>query len=979
METNDGHFPNEAGRDGRADFTESSGRSSDAHTVRLAQRLNFPIKRPRFDFVPAKPPRPVPRTITVAKAACVNKRPAKRVPLGALRPLPTKAELDQRLIEWSRNGMPFPRASSAVDLFAEQVQLRPKATALVDSARELDFATLDRLSNRVANRLRREGLKPEDIVALPLERSCAYVIAALGTLKAGGSYLPMDLSQPDPRLIGLLVDSRAKFAFAAQEHANRFSSWEGMVIPLDDAANALANESESPVPVSSDPKRRAYVIYTSGSTGQPKGVEIEHHSLTNLIFNYQQWLKLSHRDRKAVLTNIAFDASVADLWPYLCAGCAILIGPKQLELDPDGLILWLAVERVTCAFVPTALAEVMLTRPWPKQMALRFLATAGDTLHTRPPVNLPFLLINEYGPTENTVDAAWAVVAPGEEKGRPSIGRPIGNVKAYVLDDDRCPVQPGSEGELYLGGEQVARGYLNQPELTAEKFLPDPFAGKAGARMYRTGDFVRLREDGELHFLGRRDNQVQIRGRRVELAEIEQTVLAHHDVSQACCEPLLDGPSTYGIAAHVATQRTDAEFVEVLRKHCTERLPPYMVPRAFAMYERLPVNSRGKIDHDALRKTGPAMLTAFEASLPEGSPERALANLWFQMLPAARDAALDATFESVGGDSLHAVKLMLGVEEITGRRIPLSTFLVQPTLPGFLQVALSYKPGSGRRIVPLRAVGSRPPIFCLYGLDGDVYHYLELSRALGEDQPVFGIRSLGLDDLNNLPQSMEDAGGRALRWIHETTSSRTPVLVGYSWGGLLAFEAARQWQQAHGEAPLVIMIGTSAPRRRTTAAYRVWHFCRWLPRWIILKSKEGFHHPPAQMLRQCVNFFRRDPAYVESIVRNQVWARSPVAEHLIKLGDRYQPAPGVPIPVHLIRETLSQGNDCCHPLESSFTDHEPDYGWKRWAGRAVQVRWINTDHDSIIRLPAVKQLAESIRELMDAGTAMRAEPRIAKA
>jgi non-ribosomal peptide synthetase component F len=182
-------------------------------------------------------------------------------------------------------------------------------------------------------------------------------------------------------------------------------------------------------------------------------------------------------------------------------------------------------------------------------MALRFLATAGDTLHTRPPVNLPFLLINEYGPTENTVDAAWAVVAPGEEKGRPSIGRPIGNVKAYVLDDYRRPVQPGNEGELYLGGEQVARGYLNRPELTAERFLPDPFTSKAGARMYRTGDFVRLQEGGELHSLGRRDNQVQIRGRRVELAEIEQTLLAHHEVNQACCEPLLDGASTYGIAA----------------------------------------------------------------------------------------------------------------------------------------------------------------------------------------------------------------------------------------------------------------------------------------------------------------------------------------------------------------------------------------------------------------------------------------------
>ena len=404
-----------------------------------------------------------------------------RSPLPGTRPpVRPKAELDRLLDEWSWTGMPFPRECSVVDFFRDQARRQPGALALSDGVRDLGFGTLDQLTNRMANRLLRAGLKPEDIVALPMERSCGYVIAALGVLKAGGSYLPMDVQTPDERLLLLLEDSGAKFAVTAPESVQRLDGWKGNGFGLDDDALALADESAEPPDVPSDPDRRAYVIYTSGSTGQPKGVEIEHHSLTNLVCVYQSWLGLTPGDRGTMMANVAFDASVIDLWPVLCAGGTVLVAPKGLGMDLDGLIQWLAAERVTHSFIPTALVEVLLTRPWPQDMALRFLCTGGDTLHVQPPPGLPFQVINAYGPTENTVISTWTVLAPGTDGEQPHIGRPLGNVKIYVLDEEGRPVAPGEEGEFQLGGEQVARGYLNRPELTSESFIPDRFAATPG-------------------------------------------------------------------------------------------------------------------------------------------------------------------------------------------------------------------------------------------------------------------------------------------------------------------------------------------------------------------------------------------------------------------------------------------------------------------------------------------------------------------
>ena len=374
----------------------------------------------------------------------------------------------------------FPRHKSVVDFFHEQVQALPDSPALQEGQLVMSYGELDHLSDEVAGRLLSGGLRREEIVALLLNCSCQFVASALGVLKAGGSYLPLDVAAPPGRLQYQLSDSGVAHVITTSEHCGRLTDWSGRKYVLDDGASGPHSDGVDLPYVPADLTRRAYLIYTSGSTGRPNAVEIEHHSLTNLVCHYHDALGLTHRDRTTMLAHVTFDASVADLWPCLCCGGTVLIPPPALLLDVDGSIDWLTQEHVTFSFVPTAIAERMLHRPWPEKLSLQFLITGGDTLHGRPPGGLPFSVINSYGPTENTVDSTWTTVAPSPEGTRPSIGRPITNVSAYVLDDAGMPVAAGAEGELYLGGEQVARGYLNRPELTRQRFLSDPFAAKAG-------------------------------------------------------------------------------------------------------------------------------------------------------------------------------------------------------------------------------------------------------------------------------------------------------------------------------------------------------------------------------------------------------------------------------------------------------------------------------------------------------------------
>ncbi len=427
----------------------------------------------------------------------------------------------------------------------------------------------------------------------------------------------------------------------------------------------------------------AYVIYTSGSTGRPKGVEIMHLGLRNLVAWHQKAFAVTPSDRATQLASPAFDAAVWELWPYLTAGASVYIPDEATRVDPRMLRDWLVAQEIDLCFLPTPLAEAAMTLEWPPHTTLRVLLTGADMLHRYPSSTLPFEVVNNYGPTETTVVATSGLVPRASGPGPlPSIGQPIDNTRAYVLDANLQAVPAGTTGELYIGGIGVARGYLNRPELTAERFIEDPFTGVPGARMYRTGDLVRSRADGDLEFVGRIDGQLKIRGFRVETGEVEAVLGEHSEVQQALVVAREDPDGEQILVAYVVPAQAVPPGFEGLRNFLRMRLPDYMVPTAFVSLPALPLTSNGKVDRDALPAPG-ADRAGRDA--PEDSPgtliEARVSEMVAGLLRLYRVASSD-NFFLLGGHSLMGAQVLARVHDAFGVEIQLRTLFDIPTVSG---------------------------------------------------------------------------------------------------------------------------------------------------------------------------------------------------------------------------------------------------------------------------------------------------------
>jgi len=873
---------------------------------------------------------------------------------------------ESRGIELEAGGtqISFPRERTVVDLFLENARSQPDLPAVEAAARVLSYRELDLRSSLVARELKQRGLQLEEPVVVMLPASIEYIVAMLGILKAGGAYLAIDPEVPVKRLEFILQDSGSRLALTNSAGIKQMGQWLGTALDLGSIVSQSGAEAREFQRGASDPHRRAYVVYTSGSTGQPKGVEIEHHSLTNLTHVCRERFELGSHDRSSMFANVAFDASVAEVWPALSAGGCVVVPPSDLLRQPDRLISWLAEAGITWTFVPTGIVEILFTRAWPPQMPLRFLMTGGDRLRVRPPASLPFTVLNAYGPTENTVISTWSVlqVQAGNSL-LPAIGCPVANVMAYVLDERRQPVAPEGTGELYLGGEQVARGYLGKPALTAEHFVPDPFTRRPGDRMYRTGDWVRWLPDGELDFLGRHDDRVKIRGNRVELGEIEATLVAHPAVRQACCL-LRSENGQASIVAHIVPAWEGGDCAGELRSHLGACLPAYMVPAQFLFHEQLPLTPHGKVDRAALASLSSIKLASPPIDAGGGGLEIALSRLWHSLLPAAGGSPEDATFASLGGDSLQVLKLMLGVEEITNQRLEASSFLVQPTFSGLVQaVKTRMSQTAFQPVLALRKQGTRPPLICLYNYEGDVDLYFNLAEALGKDQPVFGIRSSGLEDPSRLPPSMELAAAEVLGCIRKLQPQGVPALVGYSWAGLLAFEVARQLAAQEGICCFIALVGADAPVWPTNFASRGAHFARTFPQWLchLIGDRENRRQRVARWQGMAGHVKQN---FAETNLPMKNWVASPIASHLVVLMEKYRPWPKSNLQVDLFRERNSY-DPRPHPLHAWQTTHLPDSGWNRWTRQPARIHWVDGDHSTILKPPAVSGLAQSIRQAMD--------------
>jgi amino acid adenylation domain-containing protein len=595
----------------------------------------------------------------------------------------TEAEQEQ-LAAWNATQQDYPREANLPQLVAQQAHATPEAVALVADGQALTYRDLNQRANQLAHALQALGVGPNVLVGVCLERSFDLVVGLLAVLKAGGAYVPLDPSSPAERLAFLLQDAQTPVLLTQHALLNHLPSTGARLLCLDTDTALFAQQPRSDPSCAARLSDLACVIYTSGSTGWPKGVQINHNSLLNLLWWHRRAFAVTSADRATQLTSPAFDATGWELWPYLSCGACVYLLDEEARVQPVACRDFLLAHQISISFLPTAMAEQVLRLDWPQQAALRYLLTGADALQHYPSARLPFALINNYGPTEATAVATSGLVpalATGAQATRPpTIGRPIANTQVYLLDEQLQPVPPGSPGELYIGGVGVAAGYLRRPELTAERFLPHPWSAEPGARLYKTGDLARYLPDGQLEFLGRLDYQIKLKGYRIEQGEIVAALSEHPAVQASAVLAREDAPGNKRLVAYVVVTPGVAVTANRLRARLAARLPEYMLPACFVQLEALPTTANGKLDRAALPAPEEATLLATEVTTVPSTPTEARLVELVAPLLGLEQLGVEEDIFLQGGHSLLGTQLIARVAETFGVELSLRTLFSKPSI-----------------------------------------------------------------------------------------------------------------------------------------------------------------------------------------------------------------------------------------------------------------------------------------------------------
>jgi amino acid adenylation domain-containing protein len=607
----------------------------------------------------------------------------------------TEAEQQQLVVEWNQTAVDYGVPRAVHELVEAQVARTPEATAVVFEDEEVSYAELNQRANRVARHLQSLGVGPDVIVAVFMERSVELVVGLLGILKAGGGYLPLDPAYPSQRLQFMLADARPPVLLTQEPLLTALPAHEAQVVCLDapEWKSTLARDAENPA-IEVSGLNLAYVIYTSGSTGKPKGVMISHRSICNHQLWMQRNLPLTEQDNVLQRTVLTFDASILELFSPLTDGARLVMARPGGQQDSSDLVEAMLEHDVTVLQVAPSMLTLLLSEPRLEECrSLRRMGVGGEALPVAQVKRFCQLLnavvVNYYGPTETTVQMLNFQCDPAEIERRSGgivpIGRPIANTTIYILDRKLCPVPVGVAGELHIGGIGLARGYLNHPELTAERFIPDPFSTTPGARLYKTGDLTRYCPNGEIEYLGRLDFQIKVRGLRIELEEIEAVLTEHEAVREAVVVAREDKPGDVRLVAYLVCRDKLSVTSGELRLHAGQKLPDYMVPSAFVMLDELPLSPNGKLDRRALPEPEWSSPDAKGYIAPRTATEEIVAGIWMEVLGAKQVSVHDNFFE-IGGHSLLATQVISRVRQTFHVELLLRKVFEKPTVEGLAEI-----------------------------------------------------------------------------------------------------------------------------------------------------------------------------------------------------------------------------------------------------------------------------------------------------
>ena len=859
-------------------------------------------------------------------------------------PLLSEEERHQLLFEWNNTQREYSEEQCIHQLFEAQVERTPDAIAVVFENQYLTYQELNARSNQLAHHLQALGVGPEVLVGICVERSLEMVVGLLGILKAGGAYVPLDPAYPEERLSFMLLDSQVQVVIRSQESGVRSQesgvrSQESVgILPcsplpvfLDADWEIIAQQSQTNPVSGVRSSNLAYVIYTSGSTGKPKGVMIPHRGVCNELEWRQTSFGLTAVDKVLQTISLSFDPSVMQIFWTLSFGGQLILPRPGGHRDTNYLVKFIAEQQITVtATVPAILSVLIEEEGFDRCQSLRHVTCGGEAL----PVELyerfyrrlkkENVLYNSYGPTEASIETTSWICQGGTERKIAPIGRAIANAQIYILDQNLQLVPVGEPGELYIGGAGLARGYLNAPELTLLKFIPNPWSQEEGARLYKTGDSARYLRDGNIEFLGRIDEQVKIRGFRIELGEIEALLNQYHQVQEAVVILREETTGNKHLVAYVVPNQELSPSSDELRSFLNTMLPDYMVPSAFVLLKTLPLTPNGKVDRRKL--PAPDLRLSVKASFvpPRNPLELQLAQIWEEVLNVHPVGVLDNFFD-LGGHSLLAVSLMGRIEQQFGKSLSLATLFQGATIEHLAsQLQASTASPSWSTLVPIQPSGTKQPFFCVHPGVGTVLAYIDLARHLGPEQPFYGLESLGLDQEHKSYTRIEDMAAHYIQAMQTVQPQGPYLLGGWSLGGLIAFEIAQQLQAQGQQVSFLGLLDTSAfidleeLEEPDNAAFLV----------DLLSKEHSLELDQAQTQRLVEGFSLR-----------------------LQAAKNYSPRP------YPGKVTLFLASE-----EGVATDSQDlTGGWDQFATQGVDIHWVPGNHNTMVSNPHVELLAQQLQ------------------
>lgn len=748
-------------------------------------------------------------------------------------PMLTEEERRQMLFDWNGSQQEYSRDACIHQLFEAQVKRTPEATAVMFERERLSYRELNAKANQLARHLRAEGIEPESLVGICMERSLDMMVGIIAILKAGGAYVPLDPAYPKERLASMLDDARPAVLLSQQRQLDRLPAHQARVICVDSDWEMIARQSEDNLDARVAPENLAYVIYTSGSTGGPKGVMIEHGSVVNFLESAAAEYEIKPADRVLQFASINFDASAEEIYPCLSRGATLVLRNDSMLASITSFLEKCREWGITVLDLPTAYWHELVERlddggaRLPE--SLRLVIIGGERAMPERvnawanQVGSRVRLMNTYGPTEATIVATGHDATRYKRESREvPIGRAINNTRTYILDHRLRPVPIGVTGQLHIAGAGVARGYLNRPDMTSQKFIANPFDGAGQDRLYKSGDMARYLPDGNIEFCGRVDDQVKIHGFRIELGDIESAAVGCPAIRGLVVLAREDAPGDKRLVAYIVpasgyAAMSQAGLAQEVRDFLRRKLPAQMLPSVFVALDEFPINRNGKVDRPSLPAPDPERTDVSGAYVKPRDPlEYQLAQIWEELFDI-RPIGIRDDFFDLGGHSLLSVRMIDRVEQVIGKKLSLAALFSGATIENLARVLLKQESESAKSpLIEIQAGGSKKPFFYLHGdFNGGGLYCRSLARHLGSDQPFYALQPHGLDE-QSIPETIEAMAEYHLKTLRKFQPEGPYLLGGHCNGGLIAFEMARQLEAEGAKVELLVMICAAA----TNARYR---------------------------------------------------------------------------------------------------------------------------------------------------------------